>query len=1347
MVDIETTCQTDILVKILDEYPIPSCNLRAYNSWLTDRLPEQISSRFIEHEDMIVTFGPTTIIPPYKTEGGATTPLLPSECRHKKLDYMCEIRTMVTLRRNSDPRDPCSGAIIDQSMQPVSLGFIPCMVGCMICHTYGKNPGEKIAMGEDPRDFGGYVIIGGHEKFSPLGEKLRNDCYHIDQNPKDLEQKVTINRDSVNGLIPTSIYMVHHLNKETKMKENVVELGFSGLKISNAAPSSKKRSIFTLNVFCAIRLYLVMNKGTLYQEIGEEETENFITKIIDPQNILNDVLKFVLPEKRNRVINALINTVYNCIVRSDTGSTYWELDWNVMIEAIADNDKNERESKLKKERLKTPAERVFSILSNSLFCHSDISSMMNKYHNLCIMIAIMGEHIAGYRPLTDKDLWRNKRLDTLAKHSERVFRTHWKGAIEKINKALTQSTKITIITITSSINGNDMTKYFQQSFSGTIFNPKGASKNKKNPINMIPDSNMDKKNSMITRITSGIDPNSKSLKTRQVQPDQLGIVDPSGTADSGYVGIIKDKTLASQVSINADTFPVISILDGSIAIYLPGSNEPVVKNYISGKYEAPYTNPLLINGRFVGWCNGNEARLVIVEARRQGLVERMTAVEFDKFGYVEIFTDEGRALFPLFIVRNNQLVIDTKDLWRAPLETLFSEGCIEFIDVRETTHVYIASNKDKLDLWAVQYKEAAELINEITTQLETIKEEIDQLEDEELLSNLRQALRENIEHKYVYQQELSEAQNISSEEASNKLAAIHNLIDNEVAQILNSLITYQDQRNALILTRTKDLNQQKTQAQQELEFLNNNRYTHMFISEQGISCPTLSQMPFMEKTQAPRITYFKGMLNQALNTPNADIRNRYRDETKIMPYASQPLVTNQLQKFFMSDIFGTAPTLKIYFLTLAGMTQEDAFILNRNVVDSGIMNINLYTVIQYTLKSNEVLKRPTEGNEDRYRFLTNDGLPMINAPLDQGDYVIGKVTTDNKGAVKDTSIMLKAKQSGIVESVNVTMSGNEMMVMVRLLLYRSPRIGDKMSSYYAQKGTISVIMDPEDMPFDEKTGETPDIIVNPTSFKRMTAGYWLEPMISIYTLLTGRRYDATMFKKHDFDEIYRVLTEAGYHSRGYRKMVDPRTGQTLNSMVFGGYISEMVLEHLGDRKFQIQGVGVKDINTRQPIHGGILGCRRVGNMELFVLGAHGASKTLQEIVTSSDKYEAAICKRCGGFAEIDVKTKIISCPLCKEKLEPARTSMPWVFNLTHFYQAGVGVWFSPKFEEFEENKELFFVKPVELDQEEELETELEAEEINEEYLKIFRGEEEEEEEFHYENLSDEDYEEESEEEY
>ena len=102
---------------------------------------------------------------------------------------------------------------------------------------------------------------------------------------------------------------------------------------------------------------------------------------------------------------------------------------------------------------------------------------------------------------------------------------------------------------------------------------------------------------------------------------------------------------------------------------------------------------------------------------------------------------------------------------------------------------------------------------------------------------------------------------------------------------------------------------------------------------------------------------------------------------------------------------------------------------------------------------------------------------------------------------------LKGEEVGIVDQITIvgTADPNLQRANVLMRLNRNPVVGDKFSSRHGQKGVLSQLWPDVNMPYAERTGMRPDLIINPHAFpSRMTIGMLIESMGSKAGALTGR---------------------------------------------------------------------------------------------------------------------------------------------------------------------------------------------------------------------------------------------------
>lgn len=475
---------------------------------------------------------------------------------------------------------------------------------------------------------------------------------------------------------------------------------------------------------------------------------------------------------------------------------------------------------------------------------------------------------------------------------------------------------------------------------------------------------------------------------------------------------------------------------------------------------------------------------------------------------------------------------------------------------------------------------------------------------------------------------------------------------------------------------------------QELKQLMNNYHTHMELHPQALFGVSVSMMPYPEFVQGPRIAYQGSMGDQALSTPNINHLNEFGPDIKILANPALPHVRTQTEDIFQGEISQGVP-LVAAFMSFRGNTQEDAFIMNEDTIKSGRLDMyKFYTIKVDILNSNEITEilgipkteDPTE--RYRYRYLTNDGLPMLNAPLKKGDYIVGKLQVNRNGdevKYKSTSKALNLSQEGIVTKISIIGNRNgNMQVRIKLRSYRIPQKGDKFSSRFAQKGTIGEILPARMMPYDKDTGTIPDIIMNPHSVsKRMTMGYPIEALVGTAAVITGQRYNGTAFEPFDINKFYRILQENGFNDRGNHTFIDPSTGKEVKCQIFMGIIHYQALRHHAVDKIQVRAEGpVKEI-TRQPNSGGKHGGGlRFGIFERLAVISHGAIKFADErLNTMSDAYTTTACKNCGTFSDYNAYTGVHKCNTCNVTGDKAlgKVRLPYVYKLTIQLLGGMGI--------------------------------------------------------------------------
>ena len=249
------------------------------------------------------------------------------------------------------------------------------------------------------------------------------------------------------------------------------------------------------------------------------------------------------------------------------------------------------------------------------------------------------------------------------------------------------------------------------------------------------------------------------------------------------------------------------------------------------------------------------------------------------------------------------------------------------------------------------------------------------------------------------------------------------------------------------------------------------------------------------------------------------------------------------------------------------------------------------------------------------------------------------------------------------------------MIKWKIRITRRPQAGDKFASRFSQKGVAGLIVNPEDMPFNDD-GMSPDIIVNPHGMpSRMTIGTVIEAMTGKAGALLGEKMNGTAYRDVDQATLGKILGMFGYSSNGTEHYTDGTTGEPLVAQVFVGPMYYQVLKHMVEEKRHARARGDVHHLYRQPPEGRSRdGGLRLGEMERDALIAHGARGWLKErYCTVSDAAVLSLCERCGVQCIGNAKDNYYVCDICGEDKEVVTVEAPTSFRLLTQYNAAMGI--------------------------------------------------------------------------
>jgi len=142
------------------------------------------------------------------------------------------------------------------------------------------------------------------------------------------------------------------------------------------------------------------------------------------------------------------------------------------------------------------------------------------------------------------------------------------------------------------------------------------------------------------------------------------------------------------------------------------------------------------------------------------------------------------------------------------------------------------------------------------------------------------------------------------------------------------------------------------------------------------------------------------------------------------------------------------------------------------------------------------------------------------------------------------------------------------------------------SSRHGQKGTMGMILNPEDMP-QTASGIIPDIIINPHAIpSRMTIAQLMETLMSKIGCMAGCQGDGTPFGETTVEDLAGLLRDQyGMEPYGNEIMYNGYTGRMMETSIFIGPCYYQRLRHCSADKMHSRASGPLVMLTRQPAEG------------------------------------------------------------------------------------------------------------------------------------------------------------------
>ena len=605
--------------------------------------------------------------PQIHENNGATKLMFPQEARLRNFTYSSNMTIDLNIKyiiRTGEELE--NTQTLHKALKNINFGKLPIMLRSSICVLTQYKHLDTTSTGECKMDPGGYFIINGSEK-TVLGQEraAENQVYCFDVAKNNTKWNWIAEIKSVPDWKCIS-------PKQTSLMVSNKNNGF-GNAIYLQIPRLKN----PVPLFIVFRSLNIINDKDICQKIvldvNNENNKKILlflqASIVDANNVMDyeEAIKYIT----NNVIYTPLNM--------------------------------DKESGAKKKR-----EFAIEVINNDIFPHC--RSEIQKIYFLGYMTNKLIQTCLGYLTQDDRDSYLNKRIDLTGTLLNNLLRNYFnklvkdlqKQIIREINNGSWKSNQdyeniINTTNIYKIIKPTTIENGIKRALATGDFGIKQLNSNKVGVAQVLNRLTYVSSLSHLRRINTPIDKSGKLVPPRRLHSTTWGFICPAETPEGGSIGIVKNMSYMTHITIPSNSEPLCEIILPIIK-ELQDCNEIDLQNNVK----------IFINGSWVGITNDPEIlynKLKIMKAN--GIINIYCSIIFNyNLKEIRICNDAGRMCRPLLRVKNNRILINDKTIknlinkkitWNDLLiNNLNNNSVIEYVDSYEQNSSMIAMNPEKL---------------------------------------------------------------------------------------------------------------------------------------------------------------------------------------------------------------------------------------------------------------------------------------------------------------------------------------------------------------------------------------------------------------------------------------------------------------------------------------------------------------------------------------------------------------------------------------------------------------------------------------------------------------------------
>ena len=604
--------------------------------------------------------------PQIHENNGAAKIMFPHEARVRNFTYASNMTLDLNIKYVVRTGEDLENVQTYYKVLPkIHIGKLPIMLRSNICVLSQYKHLTSEVIGECKMDPGGYFIINGSEK-TCLGQERAAEnqiyCFDISKNNTKWSYMAEI--------------------------KSVPDWKCISPKQISIMMSSKNNS-FGYGLWIQIpRVKIPIPVVILFRALGVISDKEICEKIV--LDLKNPLYEVFVKEFKASIIE---------------GNNY--LDYESAMKYITSNVMYTPMNMDKEQGAIKKREFAEEVLENDLFPHCH--NKTQKIYFLGYMIFKLFKCYLKLAPVDDRDSYINKRIDLTGTLLNNLFRNYLNKLVKDMQKYIVREINtgswkskedynniINLTNIYKIIKSTTIENGIKRALATGDFGIKQTNSNKVGVAQVLNRLTYISSLSHLRRINTPIDKSGKLIPPRKLHNSSWGFLCCAETPEGASVGIVKNLSYMSTITINSNSTPLLDCVN--LEIIKIEDCKDNLDNYVK----------VFINGAWIGITDEPEKfYLSLKDKKYKGIINIYTSIIFDyKNCEIRVCNDGGRLIRPILKVKNNNVLYTPEIINKLEKHELswndlliacnIDESVIEYIDPLEQSFSMIAMKKNDL---------------------------------------------------------------------------------------------------------------------------------------------------------------------------------------------------------------------------------------------------------------------------------------------------------------------------------------------------------------------------------------------------------------------------------------------------------------------------------------------------------------------------------------------------------------------------------------------------------------------------------------------------------------------------